>query len=69
MSWSRLGDEAGRMQVGLQFMLNVAQIDTGCFKVSGSAQRTPASRIVVLLFQVESERGFFRQRFDQVGEN
>ncbi|WVQ85011.1 hypothetical protein IAT38_007175 [Cryptococcus sp. DSM 104549] len=30
-SWARLGDERGRVQVGLHFMLNVAQLDPGSF--------------------------------------
>ncbi|KAK8858768.1 hypothetical protein IAR55_002997 [Kwoniella newhampshirensis] len=30
-SWARLGDEKGRVQVGLHFMLNVAQLDPGSF--------------------------------------
>ncbi|WVW84898.1 hypothetical protein I302_106934 [Kwoniella bestiolae CBS 10118] len=30
-SWARLGDERGRVQVGLHFMLNVAQLDPGAF--------------------------------------
>ncbi|WWC70969.1 uncharacterized protein I206_104922 [Kwoniella pini CBS 10737] len=30
-SWARLGDEKGRVQVGLHFMLNVAQLDLGAF--------------------------------------
>lgn len=33
MSWSRLGDDRGRLQVGLQFMLNVAKVDPGAFTV------------------------------------
>lgn len=33
MSWSRLGDDRGRLQVGLQFMLNVAKVDRGAFSV------------------------------------
>lgn len=34
MSWSRLADDRGRLQVGLQFMLNVAKVDRGAFSVS-----------------------------------
>lgn len=34
MSWSRIGDEVGRTQVGLHFMLNVALIDRASFSVS-----------------------------------
>ncbi|WVF69022.1 hypothetical protein IAT40_003796 [Kwoniella sp. CBS 6097] len=30
-SWGRIGDERGRVQVGLHFMLNVAQLDPACF--------------------------------------
>ncbi|ORY30560.1 Mus7/MMS22 family-domain-containing protein [Naematelia encephala] len=30
-SWQRLHNDAGRLQVGLHFMLNVAKIDPGCF--------------------------------------
>ncbi|WWC62804.1 uncharacterized protein I303_105402 [Kwoniella dejecticola CBS 10117] len=30
-SWARLGDEKGRVQVGLHFMLNVAQLDPAAF--------------------------------------
>lgn len=38
MSWMRLGDERGRWQVGLHFMLNVVQIDPFAFSVSSSVQ-------------------------------
>ena len=31
-SWSRLGNEAGRLQVGLHFMLNVATLDPSAWK-------------------------------------
>jgi hypothetical protein len=34
MSWMRLGDERGRWQVGLHFMLNVVRIDPSAFSVS-----------------------------------
>jgi len=34
MSWSRLGDDRGRLQVGLHFMLNVARTDPSAFSVS-----------------------------------
>ena len=34
MSWMRIGDERGRWQVGLHFMLNVARIDPSSFSVS-----------------------------------
>ncbi|OCF44378.1 hypothetical protein I317_01823 [Kwoniella heveanensis CBS 569] len=30
-SWARIGDERGRVQVGLYFMLNVAHLDPACF--------------------------------------
>jgi hypothetical protein len=36
MSWMRLGDERGRWQVGLHFMLNVVHIDPSAFSVSSS---------------------------------
>ncbi|WWC88639.1 uncharacterized protein L201_003552 [Kwoniella dendrophila CBS 6074] len=44
-SWSRLGDERGRVQVGLHFMLNVAQLDPGAFAHH-------EEDFVALLFQV-----------------
>lgn len=31
-SWSRLGNEEGRIQVGLHFMLNVGELDPAAFK-------------------------------------
>lgn len=31
-SWSRIGNELGRIRVGLGFMLNVAHVDPGAFK-------------------------------------
>lgn len=31
-SWSRIGNELGRIRVGLQFMTNVAHLDPGAFK-------------------------------------
>ena len=34
MSWSRLSDPSTRLQVGMNFMLNVATLDPGCFSVS-----------------------------------
>ena len=34
MSWCRLGDERGRLQVGLHFMSNVARSDPSAFSVS-----------------------------------
>jgi hypothetical protein len=39
MSWMRLGDERGRWQVGLHFMLNVVHIDPSAFSVSPSVHR------------------------------
>jgi hypothetical protein len=38
MSWSRLGDERGRLQVGLHFMLNVARTDPSAFSVSSAVR-------------------------------
>ncbi|KAL1413138.1 hypothetical protein Q8F55_000887 [Vanrija albida] len=43
-SWSRLGNEQGRLQVGLHFMLNVARLDPGAF-------RTLEEEFISLLFQ------------------
>lgn len=43
-SWSRLGNDAGRVQVGLHFMLNVALLDPGAF-------RTHEEEFIALLFQ------------------
>ncbi|WVR06529.1 hypothetical protein IAU60_003560 [Kwoniella sp. DSM 27419] len=44
-SWLRLGDERGRLQVGLHFMLNAARLDPACF---GQYEED----FVALLFQV-----------------
>ncbi len=32
-SWTRLGDDHGRRQVGMNFMLNVARLDPNAFEV------------------------------------
>ena len=32
-SWQRFRNEAGRLHVGLEFMLSVATIDPGCYEV------------------------------------
>jgi hypothetical protein len=39
MSWSRLGDERGRLQVGLHFMMNVAKTDPSAFSVSPPSRK------------------------------
>ncbi|WVQ65568.1 uncharacterized protein L199_003745 [Kwoniella botswanensis] len=44
-SWARLGDERGRVQVGLHFMLNVAQLDPAAFSHH-------EEDFIALLFQV-----------------
>ncbi|BEI86232.1 hypothetical protein CcaverHIS002_0605190 [Cutaneotrichosporon cavernicola] len=43
-SWSRIGNELGRIRVGLQFMTNVAHTDPGAF-------RTHEDEFILLLFQ------------------
>lgn len=43
-SWSRIGNELGRIRVGVQFMLNVAHLDPGAFK-------THEEEFLALLFQ------------------
>ncbi|GMK57328.1 hypothetical protein CspeluHIS016_0401620 [Cutaneotrichosporon spelunceum] len=43
-SWSRIGNELGRVRVGLQFMTNVAQLDPGAFKAH-------EDEFILLLFQ------------------
>lgn len=43
-SWSRIGNELGRVRVGLQFMLNVAHVDPGAF-------RTHEEEFLALYFQ------------------
>jgi hypothetical protein len=44
-SWERLGDEVGKRQVGMNFMLNVVQLDPRIISVS-----------IVILVSVEHNR-------------